>query len=322
MAETERGGLLCCYLIVGADEYKRTFSLTRLKARLDEGFSAFNLDEHVAGPDLDPQDLLSSLNTMPLGDVFRLVIVERAEKLAKPVSEALVSYLANPNPTTVLCLVAESLAKNTRLYKAVAKVGPKAVVDCTPPKRWELAGILVKMSGGKGVKLNQDAAEELVNRVGESRKLLDAQLTSLANYCAQKGVITKEDVERLITRTAEVKPWEFLDAVSARNTGKALSLYHLMQNPSQIALCSLLTSRVRELICAKSLEERGEGQLLANELGRQQWQIKNHRTWAKRFGKGELERALVRCAACERDLKTGSDPDLAFTQLVVGICER
>ena len=62
-----------------------------------------------------------------------------ADKLKKPDAEALVAYLASPSPTTVLALEAEKLAKNTRLYKAVAaKHGKSAVIDCAPLKRYEL----------------------------------------------------------------------------------------------------------------------------------------------------------------------------------------
>lgn len=318
MAQTAK--LLPAYLVVGADELKRRAAVTRLKARLDEGFSAFNLDERVASGDIDTQDLLSSLNTLPFGDSFRLVLVERAEKLPKPVVEALVGYLANPNTACVLCLVAESLAKSTQLYKAVAKVGKQAIIDCTPKKRWELPPQVVRMASAHGMHMNQQAAEELVSRVGESTILIDAQLKVLAELCCDSGTITVADVERNVVRTAEVKPWDFLDALSARDAAKALGLYHLMQNPSQVMLCSLVAGRLRELICAKDLDARGQSSLLASELGKQAWQVKNHTGWARRFAPGELERALVGCARCERGLKSGEDPDVAFTRLVVETC--
>lgn len=319
--EQTASGLLPAYLIVGADDLKRTRSVTRLKGRLNEGFSAFNLDEQVASSDTDERDVLSSLNTMPLGDTFRLVLIERAEKLPKAVSEALITYLDDPNPSSVLCLVSESLAKNTRLYKAVAKVGKQSIVDCTPKKRWELPPMIVRMARSYGVTMDQAAATELVSRVGESTSMIDAQLKVLAQYCRDAGVITVADVEKHTTRTAEVKPWDFLDAVCARDGAKALSLYRLMRNPSQVALCSLLSARLRELVCAQSLEARGQGSLLASELGKQAWQVKNHLSWARRFPKGSLEQGLVACARCERALKSGADPDVTFTQLVVFICQ-
>ena len=321
MAQEQTGsGLLPAYLIVGSDDLKRRQATTRLKARLDEGFSAFNLDERIAAPDLEPADILSSLNTLPMGDSFRLVMIERAEKLPKPVSEAIISYLADPNPACVLCLVAESLAKSTRLYKAVAKVGKQSVISCAPKKRWELPPVVIKMASVYGVRMDQAAAAELVSRVGESTTMLDSQLKVLSEYCRDAGVITLQDVEKNITRTAEVKPWDLLDAVSQRDAAKALSLYRLMQNPSQVALCSLLTSRLRELICARSLDARGQGAMLGSELGKQAWQVKNHLNWARRFPNGALEHDLVACARCDQALKSGADPNVAFTELVVTIC--
>lgn len=313
--------LLCAYLIVGADELKRETAVTRLKARLEPGLEAFNLDERTATADLAPNDVLTSLDTMPMGQGFRLVIVRQAERLPKPVSEALVRYLADPNPGCVLCLVAGTLSKATRLYKAVAKVGPHAVIDCTPLKRWRLPDYLQRHARATVHReIDRDAAEELVARVGEDTTMLDRQLRTLADLCRGSGPITLADVEAHVARTAEVKPWEFLDAVSARDAARALELYNLMRNTSEIALLTLLTTRVRELVCAKALDARGEGALLAKTLGRQAWQVKNHLGWARRFSMAELEGALAACARCERALKGGSDACTSLTTLVLSIC--
>lgn len=313
--------LLGAYLVVGADELKRETAVTRLKARLEEGLEAFNLDERTASADLAPNDLLTSLDTMPMGSGFRLVVVRQADRLPKAASEALVAYLADPNPTSVLCLVAESLQKRARLYKAVAALGPHAVIDCTPLKRWKLPEYLQRHARAVvQMEIDRDAAEELVARVGESTTMLDRQLRTLADLCRGRGRITLRDVEANVARTAEVKPWEFLDAVSARDAARALQLYNLMQNPSEIALLTLLTTRVRELVCAKALDARGAGSGLADALGRQAWQVKNHLGWARRFSMDELEGCLSACARCERALKSGADPRGTFVGLVLRLC--
>ena len=313
-------GLLPAYLAVGGDELKAKEVVSRLKRRLEVGLEAFNLDEMSAGPDIEPQALLSSLNTLPMGSSFRLVIVEEADRLPKAVSEALVGYLADPNPGCVLCLVAEKLAKSTRLYKAVASCGARAIIDCTPAKRWDLPKRIVKMGQARGVRIDEAAANELIARVGESTTMLDRQVATLAELCRGTSSITRADVERYVTRVAEVKPWDFLDAVCARDASRALELYQLMQNPSEVALVSMLVGRLRELVCAKSLAARGQSASLASELGKQGWQVKNHTRWASRFGAGELERGLAACADCDRDLKSGADVRVSFTRLVLSLC--
>ena len=312
--------LLPAYLVVGSDELKAKSVIARLKKHLEPGFEEFNLDEHVASSDLEPQDLLASLNTLPFGMGPRLVIVTSADHLLKAASEAVISYLEDPNTSCTLLLVAEKLAKSTRLYKAVAKLGKQSIIDCSPAKRWELPKRVSAMAQQRGMRMNQDACEELVARVGESTTMLDTQVGTLCELCRQAGVITRADVERLVVRVAEVKPWDFLDAVCARNASKALELYGLMQNPSEIALTSMIVGRLRELICAQSLAQRGQGGELASALGKAGWQVKNHMGWARRYGRGELARSLALCAECDAHLKTGSDARVEFTRLVLGIC--
>ncbi len=313
-------GLLSAYLVVGSDELKRETAVRRLRSRVPADLADFNLDEFDAKSVEDPEVLVSSLQTLPFGADFRLVIVHGAEALAKPVSEALVSYLVDPNPQSVLCLEAEKLAKNTRLYKAVAKVGPKSVVDCSPLKRWELPPYVVRLASRRGLAMGTDAAEELVNRCGESTVMLDNQIATLAELVGQTGQITLADVEANVAQTAEVSPWAFADAVCERDAAKAMVLLRLMKAPSLVFLHSVLVGRLRELVCAQSLARRGASSQLAKELGRAPWQVKHHVAWVRRFALGEPSALLAEAARCERALKGTPDSDTAFVRLVLAIC--
>jgi DNA polymerase-3 subunit delta len=320
MADTKTAALLPAYLVVGEDELKRERVVSRLEARVDPGLVDFNLEEITSSSDIEASEILSSLNSMPFGAPFRLVVLLAAEKLPKQVSEALVSYLGDPNPACVLCLVASKLAKNTRLYKAVAKVGPKSVVDCSSQKRWDLPKLVCGMAREVGCSMSSRAADELVSRVGESTVMLDNQVKTLASFVGGSGQIGLEDVEAHVARVAEVKPWDLLDAVCERDAAKAMSLYTLMEKPSQIMLHSLLVARLRELVCARSLLARGDGSALASTLGKQQWQVKNHLRWAHKFTAAELSADLAGAARCERQLKGSPDSDLAFVGWMLSIC--
>lgn len=313
-------GLLSAYLVVGSDELKRETAVRRLRSRVPADLADFNLDEFDAKSVEVPEVLVSSLQTLPFGADFRLVIVHGAEALAKPVSEALVSYLVDPNPQSVLCLEAEKLAKNTRLYKAVAKVGPKSVVDCSPLKRWELPPYVVRLASRRGLAMGTDAAEELVNRCGESTVMLDNQIATLAELVGQTGQITLADVEANVAQTAEVSPWAFADAVCERDAAKAMALLRLMKAPSLVFLHSVLVGRLRELVCAQLLARRGASSQLAKELGRASWQVKHHVAWIRRFALGEPSALLAEAACCERALKGTPDSDTAFVRLVLAIC--
>ena len=260
-------GLLPGYLIVGSDELKSSRAVERMRARLGKsGMVEFNLDERDMTKDPQVDDIVASLNTFPMGAEFRLVILTNCDKLPKAMSEPLVEYFANPSPTTVCLVVATTLAKNTRLYKAIKKLGDKAIIDCAPKKTWEMPPQVVKMAAAHGKAMGLPAAEALVARSGENTRMLDNELKKLASMVTGSE-ITLADIERHVMRTAEVKPWEFLNAVAARDLVRSLELLKLQPAKSEVRLWSLLVTRLRELIIAKSLDTRGQGSQLATTLG-------------------------------------------------------
>ena len=93
-----------------------------------------------------------------------------------------------------------------------------------------------------------------------------------------------------------------------------------MINPSHLALVSLLTQRVRELICARSLAERGRQRDVAHELGKAEWQVRDTIRAAARYSPAQLTACLSACATCERELKSGSDEETAFLRLISMFC--
>lgn len=315
-------GLLPGYLIVGSDELKSSRAVERMRARLGKsGMVEFNLDERDMTKDPQVDDIVASLNTFPMGAEFRLVILTNCDKLPKAMSEPLVEYFANPSPTTVCLVVATALTKNTRLYKAIKKLGDKAIIDCAPKKTWEMPPQVVKMAAAHGKAMGLPAAEALVARSGENTRMLDNELKKLASMVTGSE-ITLADIERHVMRTAEVKPWEFLNAVAARDLVRSLELLKLQPAKSEVRLWSLLVTRLRELIIAKSLDTRGQGSQLATTLGVRGWQVKNHLSWARRWRMDELLEALSQAIEVELALKGSRDSELALRMWVISMTSR
>lgn len=307
---------------MGSDELKSSRAVERMRARLGKsGMVEFNLDERDMTKDPQVDDIVASLNTFPMGAEFRLVILTNCDKLPKAMSEPLVEYFANPSPTTVCLVVATTLAKNTRLYKAIKKLGDKAIIDCAPKKTWEMPPQVVKMAAAHGKAMGLPAAEALVARSGENTRMLDNELKKLASMVTASE-ITLADIERHVMRTAEVKPWGFLNAVAARDLVRSLELLKLQPAKSEVRLWSLLVTRLRELIIAKSLDTRGQGSQLATTLGVQGWQVKNHLSWARRWRMDELLEALSQAIEVELALKGSRDSELALRMWVISMTSR
>lgn len=312
MTQTADKPLLCAYLVTGTDELKRQTVVKRLHERVErEGDLSFNHDtfngEVAAGA-----DIVASCNTLPFASNVRLVEVSNADKLKGDDLEALLSYLAAPCETTVLALVAAGLAKNTRLYKAVRALGETAVIECNPVKRSELPARVRAMATSHGITMTPAAANALVDSVGENTVAIDSALQKLALAHSGSDPVGDGEVLALVPRTAEAKPWEFVDAFASRNVVKCLAVQARLESTSPHALMAMCTTRIRELIAAKSFAERGQAGALADYLKVPAWRVRNHAVWARAFTSQELRSALATARDAERAMKSGTDPDNAF----------
>ncbi len=310
-------GLIAAYLMVGADELKREFLVDRLTQRVAKlGDIDFNKESYLASA-TNADEVIGACNMLPFMCEKRLVVVKGIDHANKALTEALVSYLADPNETTVLACTATKLAKNTRIYKAFAKLDKKAVVSCEPKSKRDLPVQVQNFALSHGVSITPAASQLLVDMVGESTVHLDTEVKKMAAALGAGARIDTREVEQYVTRTAEVKPWEYVDALAARDAARALALFNRLGADSVFGLLTMSANRLRELIVAK---EVGGGSALAAALGMPDWRVRNHARWAGRFTQEELERALIGAADLELALKTGADKSSAFTKWTLDVC--
>ncbi|WP_165246869.1 DNA polymerase III subunit delta [Adlercreutzia sp. ZJ141] len=314
--------LLPVYLIVGEDALKRDAVLKRLRTRLEsKGDLAFNSDT-FDGSTAVGTDIVSACNTVPFASDVRLVEVKAADHLKEADIDALVSYVKNPCATTVLALVADKMAKNRRLRKAVAAVGKSSVIECTPLKRYELPKTVRSMAVSHGFTMTDRAARLLVDLVGEDTVHLDAEVRKIALAHFGKRTVDERDVTAVVQRTAEAKPWEFVDAFASRDIRACMDLFGRMSSASPYALMAACTARVRELICVQSLTKRGQGISVADALGMPDWKVKHHAAWARGFTERELRCALISACDAERAMKSGADARTAFLDWALSVIVR
>lgn len=326
MDNGSKHGLLPAYLIVGKDGHKRDAAIRRLEGHLNGEFADFNLERLEARGGLSGPELVSSLQSIPFADDLRIVEVRGAGELSKDVSEAIIGYLDDPNPSSVLCLVADSLAKTTRLHKAVSKIGGSAVISCEPPTReGDLISFIQGIARLMGRRLGYEAARELCSRAGTSTAHLERQLRSLVDVLDGKGEIEVEDVALYVERVADVMWWDVVDAVACRNRSKALTLYGKMADPPYVLLQIKLAERYRELIHTRSLVAGGRcsQKEIASALKCPSWKVdKVYIPEARLYADGECERALCSLVDFEQAIKGSADEDVAFVRFVDGVCRK
>ena len=200
------------YLISGNDRPKVELAMARLRARFDSGSI-----ERLSAPGKDGTpggDVVAACNagTLLLGE--RLVLVTEVDGRrdergrlsggwkAADVQE-IVEYLRAPAPGTVLCLVGEEVKKDSPLAKACAKVGDVLVWEV---ERKKLEGWVADRFRERGVKIERDACNVLLELVGEDKLSLALEIDKLATW-ADGEPLGVDEVRRMVAPLADAPPW-------------------------------------------------------------------------------------------------------------------
>jgi DNA polymerase-3 subunit delta len=311
------------YLIHGKEDLLLEQAVDRLKSRFAaSGDLDYNL-KTFDGDTSDGYEIVAAANTLPFMSERLLVVVNRADRLTTDDLNIIADYAHDPNPSTSLVLVAEKIAKNMRVYKAVDALG--GVAEYKAPTKREYPRVVVDMFEHHGKRVGIDGAEVLVRAVGHDLRRLDVEIGKVVAYTGEETTLSREDVEAVMSTTAPTSVFDFLDALGGRDCRRALRLLAdlLGEGQSIFWIEAMAARHVRSLVSVRALEARdsaGAGDSIAKQIGAAPWQVKNYARQANRFSEEELTSALRRLAQTDRDMKTSREPRLAFERWIIGLC--
>ena len=150
--------------------------------------------------------------------------------------EAVRNYFANPNPDALIIFVADhigipadlrrmELTDKDRYQRIRETLGEfctlveLARVDEREATRW-----IAETTDAKGVKIETDAARELVDALGGDMMMISGELEKLILYVGEKKRITLGDVETMVLAAKQRTLYELTDAISAKDRPRALTI--------------------------------------------------------------------------------------------------
>jgi len=149
---------------------------------------------------------------------------------------AIEEYCHNPNPAAVLIFVADHLSipadarrmemQDKERYERIREtlgeycaVIELARVDESDGMRW-----VVEHAAKEAVKVDAEAARELVDALGADMMLVSNELEKLILFVGQKKRITIGDVETMVLAAKQRSLYELTDAISSKDRVRALSV--------------------------------------------------------------------------------------------------
>ncbi len=328
----KKGDIAPVYYLVGAEDLLKADLAREITDRvLDPALRDFNFDQRTA-TSLDPEELSTLLNTLPMMADRRVVIlrdVEGWQKKARGRAE-LLRYLARPAAETVLVLVQGGADPDPE--SELSKLALTVRCNALPPDR--VLRWLSHRSEQLGITLEAEAAEHLLHAVGSDLMTLDAELSKLASL-APGTALTRELVGDLVGVRHGETMFDWRDAIFDDATARALTLLRPVLDQSGISgvkLVSLLGTTLAGILLARAHREKGmkggalesaifRSLLASRPFGLGEWKAEAGKwaRWSERWPAARLSAGLRATLATDQALKntTLSDEEALLGELVM-----
>jgi DNA polymerase-3 subunit delta len=198
-------------------------------------FSLFDFDLE----DTDLVEILDRARTPSLMAPFQIFFVRGVKSLFgrggnDQKLEAVEDYCKNPNPDALLILVADHISipadarridmQDKERYQRIREALGSfcGIVELSRVEEGEAVRWLHEYCGTRGVKLEADAARELVDALGGDMMMVSNELEKLILYAGERKHISLGDVETMVLAAKQRSLYELTDAISAKDRVRAL----------------------------------------------------------------------------------------------------
>ncbi len=277
-------------------------------------------------------DVLREVSTAAMfGSGRRLVVVEQADSFLSQNKERLEAYLDEPSKAGALVLQLASFPSNLRLYKKASAVG--LVIDCKALRSKDVLAWLIDWAPQKcGASLARDAAQELIDSVGEDLGSLDQETRRLA-LSTPSGKIDVKLVREQVGAWRRRKVWDMLDAALDGDAPDALRQLDklLSAGEAPIAILAQIAATLRRFAAATQLFEEIDPSTRStltlssalSKVGTPPFARAKNEAQLKKLGARRAKKLASLLLQADVDLKGGSriEPRLILERFLVQISD-
>jgi DNA polymerase-3 subunit delta len=150
--------------------------------------------------------------------------------------DAIESYAKDPNPDAVLIFVADHISipadarrmemTDKERYERIRETLGQycAIVELSRVEEGEAVRWISEYGLTRDVKIETDAARELVDALGGDMMMVSNELEKLILYVGEKKRVTLGDVETMVLAAKQRSLYELTDAISSKDRVKALQI--------------------------------------------------------------------------------------------------
>lgn len=255
------GGL---YLFFGEEISMKERYLRQLMALIpDGGFPDFNHLKFDGKTNFE--ELTDAFESFPMMTEKKLVLIKDSgffrlkSKPGEASSEEVKSFFTpvfdNLPQDTVLIFDENDVDKRSFMYKSVAKKG--LAVEFAYLKEYDMIDYVIRTAKQQKKNIDKNIAAYFVSLCPRGLDAVNNELNKLISFCDKE--ITKSDIDRLVSKSLEVKVFELTDAIISKNVQKALASLEDMktQRESAFGILYMMFSAFEKMLHAKLMMKAG-----------------------------------------------------------------
>ena len=306
-------------LVTGPEEFLGERSIGGVRAAVRRHDPEAEFSETMAGSLTMAE--LGDLASPSLFSTTRCIVVRRLEDLPEESGPGLLDYAAAPADDIALVLVHSGGQKGTGLLAKLRKVEHVTEVKSVPLTAREFPGFVANELRGHHVRIDADAAEFLVQAVGQDLRALSAAASQLAGDFEGKP-LTTEMVKKYFGGRAEAKSFAVADHALYGQAAKALEelRWALDRGTAPVLVTSAMAGGLRALAKFMSAPRGMRNNDLMREVGVPSWKLDTLRRQSHGWDVDGVGRAIRSVARADADVKgQASDAAYALEKMVLDV---
>lgn len=203
-----------------------------------------------------PEKVIETARTYPLFCSHRLLLIKDAHQISAADLDALLPYLHDPAPETLLVFVGDKIDARRKFFLDFKKHGD--LVEFKKLYDNQLPAAIRELARNEDLTLTDEALALFCRRIGTSLQDAHSELVKLAAYVGTRKLADVVDIEAVVSGTRQETVFALNDAVGERHARRAVELVGrlLDEGTPALVVLSMLVKHFRNLCKIRELVEQ------------------------------------------------------------------
>lgn len=309
------------YLIYGNEEYlKKEYENKFIKSILTEEDRFMNFN-YFEGKSITAENIIETSETLPFFAKHRLIIIKDSGFLyegKKQESEKLTEYINKLPKTSIIIFFEKNVDKRLKIFKEFKKIA--YITEINYLKETDLCVWISNIFNMHSKKIDTSTIIYLIRFVGSDMKLLYNEVNKILDYKNLEDFISKEDIEKICTKSLETTVFELISSIGSKDLAKAIDLYNnlLFNKISPFMVLSMIYRQFKLILQVKYLNNQGfSTSEISKKLSILDFIVKDCIKQGKNFTNKILLKGLEDCLITDFNIKTGKIQDILAVEVLI-----